>query len=175
MGDLYVRPYLDSSVFLGWVKNPPEIVNGVNRQDVGRHVMSLAEKGKYEIYTSTFTLAEVHKLRAGPVTDSEQNDLLLKYFEHPFIQLIEVDRLIGEHANQLCRQFNIYPPDAVHMACAIRAGCDVLLAWDGRFSKASYSGLKIEEPDILGQQPLPLLPEEVPEPKEETHGKPKGD
>ncbi len=48
--------------------------------------------------------------------------------------LVEVDRNIGEAANKLCVRFSdnrLRPADAIHLASALRAGCDVLLTWDG--------------------------------------------
>ena len=66
-----------------------------------------------------------------------------------------LDRKIGEHANRLCRQFGLYPNDAIHLACALRAGCDVLFAWDDRFTRAENPGIRIEEPTVA-QQALDL-------------------
>lgn len=163
MGDQYIKPYLDSSVFLGWVKNPPEIIDNVNRQEVGRYILKLAEQGKFKIYTSTLTIAEVYKLRGGPITPEKENGKILKYFESHFIEIIPVDRLIAEHANSLCRQHGIYPADAIHMATALRVECDVLLVWDKRFAKASHPRLRIEPPAILGQTEMPFgMPEKPP-------------
>jgi hypothetical protein len=60
--ETYTRPYIDSSVWIGWVKG--ENVNGVDRKDVFEHILLLAERGDYKIYTSTATLAEVHKRKS---------------------------------------------------------------------------------------------------------------
>jgi predicted nucleic acid-binding protein len=62
MADPYQRPYLDSNVFIAFVKKE-EDVGGVNRYAIARHVLTQAAHGRYLIYTSTLTLAEVHKLR----------------------------------------------------------------------------------------------------------------
>ncbi len=156
MVDQYERPYLDSSVFVAWINN--EVVRGIDRRAVADHILNLAERGAFRIHTSTLTLAEVHKLRGTSPLASRSDEAILAYFEHDFIQLVDVDRSIGEEANRLCRAHGIYPNDAIHLACALRAGCDVLLAWDDRFVKARHPSIRIEEPQMIGQAEMPLEP-----------------
>lgn len=149
MAERYERPYLDSSGFIGWLKG--EVVKGVRRGDVVAHILSQAEVGEFKIHTSAITLAEVHKLRSTPALADDQDERILAYFEHDFIIVIDVDRGIGEHANRLCRQYGILPNDAIHLACALRASCDVLLAWDDRFVKVQHPSIRLEAPQRLGQ------------------------
>jgi len=130
VAEQYKKPYFDASAFLAWIKK--EEPNGIKRWENVGHILTLAEKGQFHIFTSTITLAEVHKLRSGPILADELNGELLAYFEHEFIELIDVDRMIGEQANAFCRQYGIFPNDAIHLACALRVKCDVLLAYDGR-------------------------------------------
>jgi predicted nucleic acid-binding protein len=54
---------------------------------------------------------------------------ILAFFEHDYIELIDVDRRIGEQANEFCRQYSLYPNDAIHLACALRGG--VMSYWHG--------------------------------------------
>jgi predicted nucleic acid-binding protein len=157
MIEQYKQPYLDSSVFVAWVRKPDEIVKGINRREIADHIFKIAEAGTFKIYTSSLTLAEVYKRRGGPKLTEEENGKLLEYFEREFIELIDVDRLIGEQANGFCRQYNLLPNDAIHLACAVRAKCDVLLAWDTRFTRVVRPDIKIEEPDIRGQTSLPKI------------------
>lgn len=154
----YRRPYLDSNVFLGWLKG--EVVQGVDRKQIADHLIRQAQQGVYPLITSTLTLAEVHKLRSGPVLPGDLDEQILAFFESDFIVFVDVDRLIGEAANRLCRRFNIFPADAVHLASALRAGCDVLLAWDNRFRQVQHPDIRIEEPRILGQGELPFSEED---------------
>jgi predicted nucleic acid-binding protein len=86
---------------------------------------------------------------------------MLAFFEHDYIKLVDVDRRIGEQANGFCRQYSLYPNGAIHLACALRGGCDVLLAWDDRFVKVQHPTLRIEEPRILGQHLLEFPTEEI--------------
>jgi len=155
MADQYRKPYLDSSVFIDWIKG--EVRGEVNRGEIAAHILSLAERGEFDIYTSAITLAEVHKLRGGPIIDPHLSNRILEYFEHPFVQIVDVDRAVGEQANAFCRQYAIYPNDAIHLACSLRAGCDVLLAWDRLVTSVQHPGIRIEEPQIIGQMVLPDL------------------
>ena len=65
MADLYQRPYLEASGFIALIRG--EVRNGVDRARIISHILHQAEIGMYRIYTSAFTLAEVHKRRGGTV------------------------------------------------------------------------------------------------------------
>jgi predicted nucleic acid-binding protein len=145
----YVRPYVDSSVFIAWLWG--EVAKDVDRKAVGTHIFKQAERGLYKIYISAITLAEVHKKWKLPKLTAPQDMRLLAFFEHEYIEIVDVDREIGERANELCREFNLNPNDAIHVACALRARCEVLLAWDSDFMKVKLPSLRIEEPSIIGQ------------------------
>jgi predicted nucleic acid-binding protein len=149
VADRYLKPCLDSSFFIAWLKG--EVVKGVRRGDIGAHILSQAEADDFKIHTAAITLAEVHKLRSTPALADDEDERILAYFEHDFIIIIDVDRGIGEQANRLCRQYGILPNDGIHLACALRAGCDVLLAWDDRFVKVKHPSIRLEEPQRLGQ------------------------
>jgi predicted nucleic acid-binding protein len=148
--ETYQKPYFDSSVFIGWIKG--EVAKGIDRRLVADSILGLAERGDFQIYTSALTLAEVHKLRGGERLPTNLGDRILAYFEHDFIRIIDVDRNIGEQAHRKCREHGIYPNDAIHLACAMKAGCEVLLAWDDRFNKVREPNIRIEEPQMLPRQ-----------------------
>ncbi|TAK22565.1 MAG: PIN domain-containing protein [Chloroflexota bacterium] len=150
----YRAPYFDSSVWIAWVMG--EVIDGVNRADIARHLLVVAQSGVFKIHTSTWTMAEVHKKRHFRLLETEQDQTILRFFEQEFIALIELDREIGERANQIARDFGIAPGDAVHRATAIRAECDVVLAWDGPLTGRTDLPIPVEEPRMLGQLTLPL-------------------
>lgn len=155
----YNKPYIDSSVLLGWIN--AEVCHGVDRKAVFQHIWDQGEKGAFKLYTSAWTIAEVHKQKGKPVTDSSAADALLKNFEVDFVEIIEMDRGIGEHAHLLCRQHakeKLLPGDAIHLACAIAAGCDVMLVWDGPLTAVSRQDIRIEKPKITGPGTLALMP-----------------
>ena len=151
----YRNPYLDSSVFIGWIKR--EVIGGVDRGAIGEHILTQAENEQHPIVISTWTFAEVHKKRGKPKLSKDNNDNVLKYFEHEFVQVVTVDRGIGERANRLCRKYedkNLSPADAVHLAAALRAKCDVLLTWDGPLLETAEPDIRIERPQKWGQFPI---------------------
>jgi predicted nucleic acid-binding protein len=149
----YRNPYLDSSVFLAWVKG--EQVEGIDRRAIADDILKAGRDGRLQVYTSTLTIAEVHKLRKGPVLPSEGADSLLSFFQSDFIRWVDVERRVAELAHRLCREHGIYPCDGIHLACALMAKCDVLLAWDGRFEKVNVPGIRVEEPQFaIGQRSL---------------------
>ena len=150
MVETYRKPYFDSSVFIAWIKG--EVIKGIERGVVAGSILTVAQHGDFQIYTSALTLAEVHKLRGGERLPSNLGDRILAYFEHDFIRIVDVDRNIGEQAHKKCREHGIYPNDAIHLVCAMKAGCEVLLAWDSRFNKVKEPTIRIEEPQMLPRQ-----------------------
>ena len=98
---------------------------------VFRYIWERAKAGDFPVLISAITLAEVYKKRRrDPITVSTLDEFL-EYVNESFVQVIEVDREVGLKAHALCRQFaaqKLYPNDAIQLACALRAGCDVLLA-----------------------------------------------
>jgi predicted nucleic acid-binding protein len=100
------------------------------------------------------TISEVHKLKGGTELADAEDDSIIEFLRNSFIKIINNDRGIGEHANRLARQTGLTPNDAIHLASALYAGCDVLLVWDKRFGKVKYPGISIEEPRMMGQLKL---------------------
>lgn len=150
----YKKPYAESSVFIAWIEG--EVVKGVDRGAVGQHFLRMAQQGAYKVHTSTWTMAEVHKKRHGPQLTAGNDEKVLAFFEHDFIELIALDREIGEEANRIAREHGLSPADAVHVASALRAGCDCLLSWDEHLIGRTDLGIAVEAPRMLGQASLPL-------------------
>ena len=152
----YLRPYFDSGVFISWLRPLDEgpLADGTigDRHPVSEHVLTQAERGEYRTVTSYFTMAVYKKKGHGAtaLTDAE-NGAILKYFESEWIDWVFVDRLIGEDANRLLVQHRadkLRPVDAIHLASAIRAKCDVLLTWDGPLAQIHRHDIRIEFPRV---------------------------
>ncbi len=151
----YVRPYFDSGIFISWLKDTDigPLADGAigDRHPVSEHVLSEAEHGQYPVVTSFFTMAEVYKKVGHGVqslTDAE-NGKIMDYFENEWIAWVEVDRNVGADANRLLVEYKtqkLRPVDAIHLASALRAKCDVLLTWDGPLAKIQHSSIRIEFP-----------------------------
>jgi len=158
LSSYYSKPYVESSVFIAWIKGEK---NGKNQEHDCRlifdAIIDAAKAGQFKIFTSALTLAEVFKNKKDPshhLTDQENEDLR-PYFREDFIQLIETDRDVGEKANLLCRthkakpgQPALRPNDAIHIASAEKAGCDVILAYDPDFTQQTHETIDIDWPDI---------------------------
>lgn len=145
----FSKPCFDSSIFIGGLNE--EIVNKIKRRVVLDYLWERAKAGEMKVFISSFLLAETFKKRHTPKLDTGKYDEFLEFINEDFVQVIEVDREIGLHAHELCRRFaanSLMPGDAVHVASAIRAGCDALLAWNGPLNTISLAEIKIEEPKV---------------------------
>ncbi len=158
--DRYVKPYVESSVFISWIRGEngvPMRGQQIDCAKITETVLQDAEKGDYRVITSHLTIAEVHKKKGFTKLTDTENGQLLKYFENEFIAFVEVDRAIAEEANRLCRRYSdqkLSPNDAIHLASALKAGCDVLLTWDGGLLDIAHPNVKIEWPRITKRGPL---------------------
>ena len=116
-------------------------------------------KNEVEIWTSTFTLAEVFKKNCGddntglPASgDRDFEDYVLQDFVH----LVQLDVDVGTAARRLLRMFPQIrkPQDGIHAASAILSdvdelhtfdGCDLLIL-NGKIPKRDGTFLKICKP-----------------------------
>ena len=150
-------PYLDSSVFFALVKREQIVCpRGLSRWETAKHIFDDAESGKYKIFTSTATIAEVRRIRQRTETlDQAELRQIQEFFQHQFILTIDVTREIAEKAQELGGQYGISPIDAIHLATAIWWKCDVLLVWDKPFSRHFQNfpieGVRVTEPYWEGQ------------------------
>ena len=164
----YRKPYIDSDVFIGVIKNetvedtlPDGSKVQVERGKIGLHVLTLAEQGFYPIFISPLTIAEVHKLRHKEKLTDDENENVLEFFENDFVNVVPIDRDDGEEANRLCRKYQaekLSPNDALHMVCAIKAGCDVLFTWDKDFLTVVSPDIQIKRPFIWEPPRRPIQP-----------------
>lgn len=158
------KPYLDSSVFLAHIKQEDIPCRGTTRAAITTGLFQGAEQGRYRIYTSFMTIAEVRRLRESgkELTGDELpavNALFDRFLENQWIIPIEVGRAVAEKAQELGARFGMSPTDAVHLASAVLAGCNVLMVWDkGRFSglfkDAPFEGVHVLEPYWEGVTPM---------------------
>ena len=155
--------YWDACAWIALIKREP------SRFDSLDYLIGKARDNKIEIWTSTFTLAEVFKKACGegptgidPEHDASFEDFLLQDFVH----LVQVDTDIGVAARRLLRRFPEIrkPQDGIHAATALLNnvdelhtfdGCD-LLVLDGKIPKRDgVSFLKICKPP---KRPVPPDP-----------------
>jgi predicted nucleic acid-binding protein len=153
MASAYTRPYLDANVYIAAIKGPK--TEDPDKVQIAATILQLAEDGAFQIFASTLLAAEVIKVPGdpNPLTPHQEN-VISGYFYRDFIVMIEVDLLIAEKARQLARDHGLKPPDAVHLATAIRAKCDQFLTWDEKVHRngRTVEGIYICEPHLTGHQ-----------------------
>lgn len=166
--------YWDAGVFCSFFNAQFE----PERAAIVRALLEDAEAGRIVIVTSTVSLVEVLKIdRQHPLTKSAE-DMIVAFFEKPYIRLVSADRLICETARQLIwKHSTLEYKDAIHLASAIhyskRAHLNALFAWDGDFTKLNRkitSSFPISEPLI--EQPSLESWANRPPPADPAHGSP---
>ena len=132
------RVYWDACTWVAYINQEKEIVlpdGGVeDRFAMCCDILKNAQDGRLEIATSTFTLAEVCKLRE--VRESPL-DNLSGFVERSYILMIPLDMAVARRAQsiQTSGLYKVKPPDAVHLASAQRASVSSLHTFDKRILK----------------------------------------
>lgn len=145
--------YWDACAWIGLINREPDKVDSLD------YVIERAKSKEIEIWTSTFTLAEVFKRKCGPSMvgiDQNKDEAFEDYIEQDFVVRVQVDVDVGIAARRLLRKYPSLrkPQDAIHAATAALNnidelhtfdGCD-LLALDGQIPKLNGIPLKITKP-----------------------------
>jgi predicted nucleic acid-binding protein len=162
--------YWDTCTWLGLINEEP------GKVDRCRYIIQEARAGHIQIWTSTFTLAEVFKknCEGKGVSLPETKDLDFEnYIEQEFLTLVQVDFDIGVLARRLLREHPKLkkPSDAIHLATAALANVDEmhttdaenLIVLDGLVKRQDSVALRIcippEPPPPPKPAPLPLFPD----------------
>ena len=163
------RVYWDACIWIALIQREKNAVGGSDRDTLCRAVIAEAKKNKIEILTSTLSLVEVCK---NPKIRTSDEDQIGAYFENDYILLMNVDRLVGEHARLLMMagHTGLKPPDAIHVASAILGNVSEFHTFDGsgkqkkflyldqKIDRLDGGKLRICTPDVDGKPP-PLLSE----------------
>ena len=143
------RRYWDACAFLAWLKEENGRIQGCG------NVLREARAGRLEIVTSALTLAEVLMVRGEAQVPESDRQLVRDVFKAEWLILYNVDRHIGEHAQEIVWRNGVRPKDAIHVATALSAGVDCLDTFDGPLINLSgrigTPPLMICEPQIDGQ------------------------
>ena len=138
------RIYADTNVFVAAMEAADRV------RDRAREIFALRDAGEIDVVTSESTLSEllVHPIKVGDIVliDAYEQQIASLGPDHAVPVTIEILR---DAAALRARSGGLKLPDAVHVATALRAGCDAVLAEDrrlGRFHGIPVLGL---EPDSL--------------------------
>ena len=141
-----------------------------DRLDRCKYVIEQAENNAVELWTSTFTLAEVWKriCEGERASIAEEKDKAFEdYIEKEFIRKVQVDVDVGKLARRLLRKFPGLgkPQDAVHVASCLLNNVDEmhtfdnsdLIKFDGKFPRRDQIKLKICPPPARPDDGQPEL------------------
>lgn len=122
--------YWDACAWIGLIRQEPDKIDSL------RHLMELAQTGKIEIWTSTFTLAEVFKRKCAEYQvgiEQVDDQAFEDYIAQDCVQRVQVDVDVGTFARRLLRKFPSIrkPQDAIHAATAALNNVDELHTFDG--------------------------------------------
>jgi len=121
-----------------------------------------AQQGEVELWTSSFTLAEVYKRKCdGDLTSMPEDldDEFESLFESGLVKPILLDIQVAKVARRLCRRYHVLrkPQDAVNVASCMIANIDELYTFDvkdlikldGQITLKNGNTLKISQPPAL--------------------------
>lgn len=156
-GDTYRQPYLDSCVYIELLEGPAS--KYPTRVETARLILKAVDRGDLALVASTLVVAEVAEPAAGGSDDSVERWLV----RGASVTLREVDLSLARRAAQLVRDYRLAGADAVHVAAAIAAHCDVFLTWDDKVVKRcdGIPGILVTEPYFVGRVELPDIDSRV--------------
>jgi predicted nucleic acid-binding protein len=173
------RVYWDSCNWIGLINDDEK-----NTEPL-RYVYQQAKNKEIEILTSTFTLAEVYRLKceSGEKQLPEDKDKIFEEFiDQEFVVPVAVTREIGKYARRLLRRTDGLkrPQDAIHLASAAINNVDELHTFDGnhllpldqKIDRKDGKKLRICMPELPPADPQAVLvfEKETPATKGESVG-----
>lgn len=136
------KVYWDACAWLG-------LINGeADKAEDLEFVWRKAEHGEVEIWTSTFCLAEVYKVKCenGKTGLASEADAQIdNLFDQDFVHLVQVDLEVARKARELLRAEEKLkkPSDGIHLATAILWNVDQLHTYDSN----DLLGLSVKRAD----------------------------
>ncbi|MEA3440415.1 MAG: type II toxin-antitoxin system VapC family toxin [Chloroflexota bacterium] len=115
---------LDTSIFIYHFESNPKYIQITNE------ILTCIESGETQAITSVLTIMElsVRPWQLGKGHIARKYEALLSHF--PNLQIIDIDREIGRWAARLRAEFNLSPPDALHLATCITNGASAFISND---------------------------------------------
>jgi predicted nucleic acid-binding protein len=123
----------DACAWIGYISGEPDKIRPL------RLIWDLAQRGAYEIWTSTYAYLEVLKIRAengDPIPVDESLMRIDEMFEQPHVKRVQLDTEIARFARALKLAHHdaglASRPDAIYAATAAYHNLDELHTWDRR-------------------------------------------
>lgn len=168
------RLYWDTNTWLDW------LTGEAPNQETLQAIYDDWKAGQVHLVTSSLTLAQIYFVRVGTpkrVDRSRDNDIDALFDPPPerLFALVELSRSTAIAARSLSRTHSVSWDDAIHIASALEARCEVLHTGDDAlWTKSGLVGgtppLRIEAPSWTKQLELTSLtgPNEPPLPPEQS-------
>jgi predicted nucleic acid-binding protein len=142
--------YLDTSV---WLKS----VIGEQGHEQSDEVIHAAAGGLIDVVASWLVRAEVQSA-ADDAVSQETRDALGKLLEGDGVRWVGLDRFVATDAVQLSNRLSkrLAGADAVHLATAVRAGCQYFMAYDRKYPYGEdVQGVTVMHPAVVWDPQLP--------------------
>jgi len=127
-----IKYYWDSCAFISRIQGDPDHIK------VLEHLTDLAAEREVQIVTSSLTVAEVCCINREAKLEEKLQDieLISRFFDNDYIYVIQVSRHLSTEAAKICVEHGIKPPNAIHLATAIHANCQVVHTYDEKRKRA---------------------------------------
>jgi predicted nucleic acid-binding protein len=129
------RVFFDTNLFIYLVDSQGE------RHARVKSILARMSERRDELLTSAITLAEVlvKPLAAG---DTAWADRYEKMLDTPGVSVLPFDRACARVYARLRQDPSLKPPDAIQLACASSAHCDLFITNDDRLSRRIVPGIQ---------------------------------
>jgi predicted nucleic acid-binding protein len=118
-------------------------------------VLSLAQRGRVELFVSALSYVEVRGQGRADPYDADLDQRVLALLDSPRLIQIDFHRALAIRARGYTRAYRLKNYDAVHLASAVEVGAEVLMSYDGDFPKrTTVDGVWIDDPYEPGDPAL---------------------
>ena len=87
--------YCDSCIFIGFLSQEPDKFQRC------KNIIEAAESSYITLYTSTFTMAEVVKIKVNTLSETQQEKIIQSLFSNLWINLVAFERETAEISRYL--------------------------------------------------------------------------
>lgn len=129
------RIFFDTNLFIYLLED-----SGERGARVSSIVERLSERGD-DLLTSALTLAEV-LVKPASVGDTVWAERYEKLLNTPGVSVLSFDRSCARIYAQIRQDKSVKPPDAIQLACAASARCDLFITNDERLSRKLVPGIQ---------------------------------
>ncbi len=124
MADPPKRVCWDACAWIGYIAGEPDKIQPL------RLIWDTAQRGGYEIWTSTYAYLEVLKIRADaddPIPVEESNKTIDEMFQQPHVKRVQLDIEIARLARSLKQKYHdeglASRPDTIYLALPSCRSC----------------------------------------------------